>query len=127
MNLYGTLFIAVAVEEAQDNNAEETIENIENFLESEKSSENKAPRKPKEEWVTVIFGEDGKEITNKSGRNNEKSVYDLDDEDFSTTKATPFAGNRGKIEPFFSFLGQIFKVIEEFFAKMSNKIKVYFS
>ena len=110
MILCGILFLAVAVDQAQDNNAEETIENIENFLESEKSSEKQAPRKPKEEWVTVIFGEDGKEITNKSGRNNEKSVYDLDDEDFSTTKATPFAGNRGKKELFLIFLDQIFIV-----------------
>ena len=26
----------------------------------------------------------------------EKFVYDLDNEDFSATKATPFTGNRGK-------------------------------
>ena len=86
-------------------NEDETIENIENFLVAEKSSSEKAnttkPKtQPKEEWVTVIFGEDGKQIPDKSGgksmHQQEKSVYDLDDEDFSATKATPFAGNRKK-------------------------------
>ena len=89
--------------EAPAANEDETIENIENFLVAEKSSSEKTtttkPKtQPKEEWVTVIFGEDGKQIPDKSGGKTmqEKSVYDLDDEDFSATKATPFAGNRKK-------------------------------
>ena len=89
--------------EAPAANEDETIENIENFLVAEKSSSEKPtttkPKtQPKEEWVTVIFGEDGKQIPDKSGGKTmqEKSVYDLDDEDFSATKATPFAGNRKK-------------------------------
>ena len=51
--------------------------------------------KAKEEWVTVIFGEDGKQITAEEAEKlrGEKSVYDMEDEDFNATKATPFAGN----------------------------------
>ena len=50
----------------------------------------------KEEWVTVIFGEDGKEINVTPAVNpkQEKSVYDMEDEDFSATKATPFPGRK---------------------------------
>jgi hypothetical protein len=40
----------------------------------------------KEEWVTVIFGEDGKEILTPVNPKQEKSVYDMEDEDFSATK-----------------------------------------
>ena len=60
----------VLVQEDQSN--EETIENIENFLESEKKS-----GMPKEKWVTVVFDEQGKQIPDKSMGKNEKSVYDL--------------------------------------------------
>ena len=52
-----------------------------------------AGSKGKEEWVTVIFGEDGKQIVSGDGAPpREKSVYDMEDEDFSATKATPFPG-----------------------------------
>ena len=60
----------VLVQEDQSN--EETIENIENFLESEKKS-----GMPKEKWVTVVFDEQGKQIPDKSMGKVEKSVYDL--------------------------------------------------
>ena len=56
----------------EDQSNEETIENIENFLESEKKS-----GMPKEKWVTVVFDEQGKQIPDKSMGKNEKSVYDL--------------------------------------------------
>ena len=42
--------------------------------------------------MTVIFGEDGKEILTPVNPKQEKSVYDMEDEDFSATKATPFPG-----------------------------------
>ena len=52
----------------------------------------------KEEWVTVIFGEDGKEIAVAPvDPKQEKSVYDMEDEDFSATKATPFPGRKKSI------------------------------
>ena len=56
----------------EDQSNEETIENIENFLESEKKS-----GMPKEKWVTVVFDEQGKQIPDKSMGKVEKSVYDL--------------------------------------------------
>ena len=57
----------------EDQSNEETIENIENFLESEKKS-----GMPKEKWVTVVFDDQGKQIPEKSmGKMVEKSVYDL--------------------------------------------------
>ena len=82
---------------------QETIENIENFIASKPTEE--APHKEaevgtdgqakgKEEWVTVIFGEDGKEIPVDANPKQEKSVYDMEDEDFSATKATPFPGRK---------------------------------
>lgn len=87
------------------NEEQETIENIENFIGS--SDATKEPPKQteakkggaKEEWVTVIFGEDGKPVEAEkaaAAAGGEKSVYDLDDEDFSTTKATPFVAGRGR-------------------------------
>lgn len=82
--------------QAEQNEEQETIENIESFLgETKKKDEPVAKKeKGKEEWVTVIFGEDGKQITEKS---KEKSVYDMEDEDFSATKATPFPGRKKSI------------------------------
>jgi len=85
---------------------QETIEDIENFIankpteevtqkEAEITPDGKA--KGKEEWVTVIFGEDGKEILTPVNPKQEKSVYDMEDEDFSATKATPFPGRKKSI------------------------------
>ena len=94
--------------EPEPEKEQETIENIENFLEESetapKSAENpEAPEqkqikgeKGKEEWVTVIFGEDGKQIEkpNEMPKAKKSDVYDLDDEDFSATKATPFPNRK---------------------------------
>ncbi len=51
----------------------------ENAAGSAKESGNVEKSKSKEEWVTLIFGEDGKEIPAKPPQ--EKSVYDLDPEE----------------------------------------------
>ena len=94
---------AVDPEPTQSNNDEqETIENIENFLGSSESTGKSAEaatterpikgEKGQEELVTLIFGEDGKQIEQKETE-AAKSVYDLDDEDFASTKATPFQPN----------------------------------
>ncbi len=85
----------------QTQDPQETIEDIENFIESSAGEKSKKPDEAteaaagkknggkKEEWVTtVVFGEDGKQID--PNEKKEKSVYDLDDEDFSATEATPF-------------------------------------
>ncbi len=71
---------------AAPNEEQETIENIENFIEgTTKEKPEQQGGKAKEEWVTVIFGEDGKQISTQD-KQKEKSVYDMEDEDFSATK-----------------------------------------
>ena len=92
-----------AAPQSSNNDEQETIEDIENFLgSSESTATNPAAEKQikgekpnQEELVTLIFGEDGKQIQEKPVA-AAKSVYDLDDEDFSATKATPFNPNSRK-------------------------------
>ena len=77
-------------EPAAPNEEQETIENIENFIEgTTKDKPDQQGGKAKEEWVTVIFGEDGKQISTQD-KQKEKSVYDMEDEDFSATKVRKF-------------------------------------
>jgi hypothetical protein len=107
----------VLPETAPEDEDQETIENIGNFIEESSENNKGEPSKDKsaapgpqtttgtnaadgkngkkEEWVTVIFGEDGKQVAQNNPK-LEKSVYDLDDEDFSTTKATPAFSGRGR-------------------------------
>ena len=95
--------------ECCEEDEQETIEDIENFLGSSESAGKNAEdanpavaekpikgEKNQEELVTLIFGEDGKQIEAGGKQVEAKSVYDLDDEDFSATKATPFNPNSRK-------------------------------
>lgn len=90
-------FLCVLASEAAvpTENEGETIENIENFIQDEPrgtsdtdsvvtaaASTNGSPSKKKddktkEEWVTLIFGEDGKEVS----RDKKDSVYDINPDD----------------------------------------------